>query len=190
MDGFSFGQPPCFGTSGDFIMTKFVRLAALAAATTLAATPALAVDPDQKATATAKVVKPLTLEWNRNLDFGTIIVGALAGTDTVILSQAGTVICGSSGNLTCSGTPTSAQYTVTGSKQVDVRVNTTNSDLTNLTSGGSEKIQFRPTADFTMQLTNNGVPGTPFFLGGAIDITPTTVEGVYEGEVEVTVDYL
>ena len=43
-------------------MTKFVRLTAAVAALTLAATPAFAapVQPDKQATATARVIKPLT----------------------------------------------------------------------------------------------------------------------------------
>ena len=61
-------------------MTKFLRMPSLAAATALAVTaaPALAVGPNQNATATARIVKPLTLTWVRDLDLGTIVLsGAL-----------------------------------------------------------------------------------------------------------------
>ena len=73
-------------------MTKFVRLAALAAAATLVATPAVAapVAASPKAKATAKIVKPLTLVAQRDLDFGTIVVGlAVGGTRTITVSAAG-----------------------------------------------------------------------------------------------------
>ena len=56
-------------------------LAATAAVVVLAATPALAVGPLQNATGTARIVKPLTLAWQQDLDLGTIILnsGAWAG---------------------------------------------------------------------------------------------------------------
>ena len=38
-------------------------------------------------------------------------------------------------------------------------------------------------------LTNSGAPGTNFNVGGQITILPTTAEGVYSGNMDVTVDY-
>ena len=54
-------------------MNKYLRMTSLAATVatlTMTATPALAVGPNQNATATARVVKPLTLTWVRDLDLG------------------------------------------------------------------------------------------------------------------------
>lgn len=173
-------------------MKNFARLAAAAAAATLFAAPALAVPADPVAKAHAKIMKPLTLEGQRDLDFGIIVVGALTGPDTVTVSNASTAVrgCGTSGFLTCSGTAASAQYEVHGTNNATVRVDTDPSDLTNMTSGLSETIQFTPTADFNLTLTN-GSPtnGTVFYLGGQITIDPATVDGRYEGDIEVTVDY-
>ena len=173
-------------------MKNFARLAAVAAAATLFAAPAYAVPADPVAKAHAKIMKPLSFKGQRDLDFGIIVVGALTGPDTVTVSNAATAVrgCGTSGLLTCSGTPVSAQYEVHGTNNATVRVDTDPSDLENKTSGGLEKIVFTPDADFTLTLTNSSpTNGTVFYLGGAITITPTTVDGRYEGDIEVTVDY-
>jgi len=173
-------------------MTKFVRLAALAAAATLVATPALAapVAASPKAKASAKIVKPLTLEAKRNLDFGTIVNGLpLGGTRTITVSNAGVRGGCDATVVVCSGTPTSAQYQVTGTNNMTVNVDTTGSNLTNTTSGGNETLPFAPDADFTLPLGNSGASGVLFTLGGAITIADTTVGGLYVGDIEVTVDY-
>lgn len=173
-------------------MKNFARLAAVAAAATAIAAPAAAIPADPVAKAHAKIVKPLTLSGERDLDFGIIVVGALTGPDTVTISNDATTtrVCGSSGFLTCSGTPASAEYLITGTNNAQVRVDTDPSDLENKTSGGFEKIVFTPTADFNLTLSSSGSSGDLFYLGGAITITPTTVDGRYEGDIEVTVDYM
>lgn len=172
-------------------MIKFARLAAIAAVATIVATPAFAapVAADPKATATARILRPLTLSRVRDLNFGTIVVGAIAGAETVSVSQAGAIGCGSSGNLTCSGTVQSAQYNVRGTNNMQVNITAVASNLTNSTSGGSETLVFTPSAPASLVLTNSGAPGSNFNVGGSISVTPTTVDGLYSGDIEVTVDY-
>lgn len=171
-------------------MTKFVRLAAVAAALTIVATPALAapVSASPKAKATAKIVRPLTLTALRNLDFGTIVVGTITGTQTVAVSQGGALTCGTAG-LTCSGTVSSAQYNVTGTNNLVVNIAATASNLTNSSSGGNETLVFTPSAPATLLLTNSGGTGTTFTVGGSIGIVSSTVDGLYSGDIDVTVDY-
>jgi hypothetical protein len=181
-----------FASVGILIMTKFGRLAALAAAATLVATPALAapVGATPKAKASAKIVKPLTLVAQRDLDFGTIVNGlAVGGTRTITVSNAGVRGGCDATVVVCSGTVASAQYKVTGTNNITVNVDTTGSNLTNTTSGGNETIAFTPDADFTLALGNSGASGLLFTLGGAITIADTTVGGLYVGDIEVTVDY-
>lgn len=171
-------------------MTKFARLATLAAVASFVATPAFAVPvaASPKAKATAKIVKPLTLTAQQNLDFGTIIVGSLASPQTVSLSGAN-ALSGCTGALTCQGSTSAAVYKVTGTNNITVNVSATASNLTNTTSGGSQLLAFTPSAPATVALGNSGAAGVLFNVGGSISITPTTVDGLYVGDIDVTVDY-
>lgn len=192
VDGFSFGQPPYFGTSGDFIMTKFVRLAALAAATTLAATPALAVPPGQQvpgdpvATATARIIKPLLLEAEENLDFGASIT--VYGPGTIEITPTGGTTCGPAAEMTCDFTGAQpARYRVKGANNSTVTINASPSTLTSL---GGDMLAFTPTAEFASILLNNsGSVGSTFRVGGEITVDEDTPEGVYVGDMDVTVNY-
>lgn len=172
-------------------MKKIVRIAALAAATTLVAAPAVAapVAASPAAKAKARIIKPLTLTATQDLDFGTIVLGDLSGgPESVAIDQAGAVTCGA-GNLTCSGAPQAAEYRVTGTNNLDVTVAASVSNLTNTTSGGSELLAFTPDAPATVNLGNSGVVGKLFNVGGSITIDSATVDGVYQGDMDVTVDY-
>lgn len=178
-----------FEPVGIIIMTKFVRLAALAAAAvTLVATPAVAapVGADPKANARVRILKPLTLTATRNLDFGTIVVGTVVGTQTVALSQAGVLSGCNTNGLTCSGTVASAQYNVRGTNNAQVNIFAVASNLTN---AASDVLVFTPDAPANITLTSSGAPGDNFTVGGSIDLVTATPEGLYVGDIEVTVDY-
>jgi hypothetical protein len=136
------------------------------------------------APAKVNVVKPLVFTSKQNLDFGTILLGAV-GTSTVSLSMAGVLTCGS--GLTCSGTPLPAIFNVQGSNGQVVRITAVASDLTNSTDGS--KLLFTPVAPASVTLTNSGAPGKDFNLGGSIAIPSTTTDGTYSGNIEVTADY-
>lgn len=173
-------------------MTKLLRntcLAASVVASALVATPAVAapVGAATPATARARIVRPLLLTATRNLDFGTITLGTVAaGGEAVSMNQAGVVTCGS-GGLTCSGTPVSASYNVQGTNNQVVVITAVASPLTNANDGTT--LSFSPNAPASVTLTNSGAPGTNFNVGGSITIVPATTDGVYSGNINVTVDY-
>jgi len=173
-------------------MTKFVRLAALAAAATFVAAPALAapVAADPTAKARARIVKPLTLTQVEDLDFGTIVVGLpVGGTRVIAIDQAGARTGCDPTVVVCSGSPQAAEYTITGTNQMTVRVLASDSTLTNLTSGGNETLAFTIDAPLTVPLGNSGAAGVNFTVGGEITVAESTVGGDYEGDLDVTVDY-
>ena len=140
-------------------MKKFLVAAGAAAlaltATSAAAAPVAASTP---ATANAKIYKPLVLTANRNLDFGTIVMGTVAaGGENVSLTAAGAFTCGA-GNLTCSGTPATAQYNVQGSNNAVVRILVAASTLSN-GSGGTVALTTHAPVTASVTLTNTGAPG-------------------------------
>ena len=170
-------------------MIKFARLAALAAATLVAA-PALAAPvgvTGQVPTASVRIVKPLTLTRVRDLNFGTIVVGTVTGTQTVGVTDAGVLTGCNTNGVTCQNNGVqSARYNVTGTNNQLVNIAASNVNLTS----GSNTLVFTPNwATNTVTLTSSGAPGNNFDLGGSIDLTSATVEGLYTGNLIVTVDY-
>jgi hypothetical protein len=172
-------------------MNKLLRMSSLAAtvaALTLTATPALAVGPNQNATATARVVKPLTLTWVRDLDLGTIVLsgaGAWSGAN-VGISRTGAFSCTNS-NVTCSGANQTAQYKVTGTNNQVVTITAPNVTLTEPVS--SATLLMTVDSPGTVNLGNSGTTGLTFDLGGQITVASTTPDGTYSGTFNVTVNY-
>ena len=167
-----------------------LRTTAAFVALALTATPAFAapVGPNQNATATARIVKPLTLTWVQNLNLGTILLsgpGAWGGA-VVGVSQAGVLSCADP-NVTCSGAVQAARYNVRGTNNQVVTVIKNLSDLTNANDG--TKLTLTPVGQNTVTLTSSGSPGNDFNLGGSITVASTTGDGVYSGTFNVTVDY-
>lgn len=174
-------------------MTNFLRLTSAAAALALTASPALAasptVNPDKQATATARVVKPLTLTWVQDLDLGTILQSG-AGTWTgaaVGISRAGVSSC-TNGNVVCSGTMQVAKYHVTGTNNQTVQVNASNVTLVNQLDS-TKSLLLTTDSPGTIVLPNSGTSGTDFALGGTISVDSSTLDGTYAGTFAVTVNY-
>ncbi|MEO7239871.1 MAG: DUF4402 domain-containing protein [Sphingomicrobium sp.] len=168
-----------------------LRLTAAVAALALTATPALAAptQPDKQATATARVVKPLTLTWVQDLDLGTILLsgaGAWSGA-AVGVTRAGVFSCPSS-NVTCSGSTQHAKYKVTGTNGQTVQVNSGNVSLVNQLDN-TKTLLMTVDSPGTVSLGNSGTAGLEFGLGGSITVDSTTADGTYLGTFAVTVNY-
>lgn len=167
-------------------MKNILRTAAAVAALTLASTPALAVPATQNATATARIIKPLTLTSVQNLDLGSITLTG-SGATTVGISRGGTFSC-PAGNVTCNGTPQVALYRVTGVNNQSVTVTAGDVVLENQ-ADTSITMMLDVDAPATVNLGNSGNAGTNFPIGGSITVDGTTSEGTYVGDFEVTVNY-
>ena len=175
-------------------MTKLLRttcLVASVAATALAAAPAAAapVGATTPATARARIVKPLTLTAVGQLNFADIVIPAagVAATRTIVVSDTNVRNCaGGAVDVVCSGTTSVPTYTVTGTNREVVRVFAPPQTL-NGSNGGT--LAFRPLAPTTVTLPNSGNTGVSFAIGGEIDIVPATVDGLYTGNIDLTVDY-
>lgn len=170
---------------------KNLLTTAAAAALALIAAPAFAapVGPDQQATATARIVKPLVLTWEQDLDLGTILLsGAGVWTGAVVgIAYDGTFSC-LDANVTCSGSPQTARYNVTGTNNQVITITAPDVTLTNA-NNPLQTLLMTVDSPGTVTLTSSGAPGDDFNLGGSISVDSDTGDGVYTGTFAVTVDY-
>src|SRR5678815_5703295 len=84
-----------FEPVGKLEMKKVLIFAGAASALALTTAPAQAATPTQQATATARIVQPLTIAWAQDLDLGTIVHSATGPyTQTVGITKAGVFSCG------------------------------------------------------------------------------------------------
>lgn len=167
-------------------MSKFLAISGAAAMLALFSTSAAAVSPATQATATARIFKPLTIQFQQNLDFGNLVLagaGAWAG-QVISMDQAG-VLTGCGGNVTCSGAPMPARYKLIGTNNAVVTINCPGFNLT-----GPGTLAFAPNAPATVNLGATGSStGVVFGIGGSITLASTTPDGVYTGNFLVTADY-
>ncbi len=169
-------------------MNNFAKLAVVAAAA-LVATPALAAPVGVTGgsgppTATARIIKPLTLTATGALDFGTIVMNGVTATRTVTLNADTTITCAT--ELVCAANGTVPTYNVTGTQGQLINI-IKNTSVLNGSNGGT--LTLTPVGQADVTLANSGAPGDDFAIGGSIDIAPTTVDGVYTGTLDVEVDY-
>ena len=168
---------------------KTLIKAAVAAtvATGLFAAPAFAAPNTDKAnfTANAKIVKAVTLAKKSDLDFGTITMLSTLTTQTVKVNQDNTTACGGT-DLTCSfPTQAAATFTVTGVPTQALTV--TLAAPTNLNDVNGNLVAFRPSYPSSVTVDTNGTKD--FAIGGEIDVVSATKDGVYKGDLIVTVTY-
>jgi hypothetical protein len=166
-------------------MSKFVKIAALAAV--LAATPAVAAPVSVTGappSASAKIIRPLTLTATGSLDFGTIVMNGVTANRTVTLNANTTITCAT--ELVCAANGTVPTYNVRGTNNQIVNIIKNTSTLSG-SNGGT--LTLTPVGQASVTLTSSGSPGDNFAIGGSITIAPATVDGVYTGTVDVQVDY-
>lgn len=167
-------------------MTKFVKIAALAAVA-LAAAPAVAAPVGVTGTppsASARIIRPLTLTATGSLNFGTIVMNGVTANRTVTLNADTTITCAT--ELVCAANGTVPTYNVRGTQGQTVNIIKNTSTLTG-SNGGS--LTLTPVGAASVLMTNSGAPGENFAIGGSITIGTGTLDGVYTGTVDVQVDY-
>jgi len=114
-----------------------------------------------------------------------VLSGTGPYTDTVGIDQAGTFSCGA--NVTCSGTPVTAQYEATGTldQTLTITVPATLA-LVNQTQAAPD-LTLNVDAPATVVLDGTGY--ALFDIGGDISVSDTTLDGVYQGTFDVEADY-
>lgn len=170
-------------------MKKLLILAAAGAATALTAPAyAQAVSATTQANAHAKIFRPLTIVADRDLDLGTIVLSGVGPyTNAVGIDQVGNFSCGA--DVTCSGATQTAQYTVTGTNMQTVTVNVSPTIAMVNQTQASADLTLSVDAPATVALGASGNAGVQFDIGGSIDVSDTTDDGVYLGVFDVSVEY-
>ncbi|HYI43075.1 MAG TPA: DUF4402 domain-containing protein [Sphingomicrobium sp.] len=174
-------------------MKKLLVSAGALAALAVTATPAHAVPASTDATATVRVLRALQLAAEEDLDLQTIVLSGPAGfSATVGVNQAGVADCdGGSGDVTCSGTMTPATYRVIGANNQMVSINVASTlALDNTSDPAAPDLILDVDAPDEIDLGDDGAStGVTFNIGGSVDVTDTTADGVYVGEFAVEADY-
>jgi hypothetical protein len=171
-------------------MKKVLIIAGALTALAITSAPANAapVPATTNANAHARIFRPLTLTSTRDLDLGTIVLsGTGPYTDTVGIDQLGAFSCGA--NVTCSGTTQTAQYNVTGTNNQSVTITVSPTIAMVNQSVVSPDLTLTVDAPATVALGASGNAGVVFDIGGSIDVSDTTSEGVYQGTFDVSADY-
>ncbi len=162
----------------NFGMKRALLGAAIAA---LAMNASAAHAASASGTATAKILRQITLAKTSDLQYATIISGAAAS--TVGVSTAGAVSCGA--NLTCTGTTTAANFNVQGTNGAVVLVGGDSSVTLNGSLGGTMSSTLTYSApNITLSAT-----GGSFQVGGTLSVGANQASGDYSGTFNVTANY-
>src|SRR5436189_96617 len=132
-------------------MKRLLGIAGLAGVLMISGTAAAAVSPATQATATARIFRPLTIQFQQNLDFGNLVLsgGAWAG-QVISMDQAG-ALTGCGANVSCSGAPAPARYKLIGTNNAIVTISCPAFNLT-----GPGTLPFTPNAPATVNLGATG----------------------------------
>ena len=162
----------------NFGMKRALLGAAIAA---LAMNASAAHAASASGTATAKILRQITLAKTSDLQYATIISGAAAS--TVGVSTAGAVSCGA--NLTCTGTTTAANFNVQGTNGAVVLVGGDSSVTLNGSLGGT----MSSTLTYSAPNITLGTTGGSFQVGGTLSVGANQASGDYSGTFNVTANY-
>ena len=162
-----------------------ILLSASAVACVAAPAAAAPVGPtDKNASAKVTVLRPLQLKFGQDLDLGTVALGAGTFTTTIGIDKTGVWTCDAT-KVTCTGTHQVAKYNVVGTNNRVVNVFSSNVSLSN----GSSNLTLAVDAPTSVSLGASGNAGVDFAIGGSITLSNSTVDGIYSGQFNVTVDY-
>lgn len=163
-------------------------LSALAGLPFAAPSSALAATPAKQSAAAAIVLKPLSLIKKTNMDFGTLIASAVAGTATI--DPATGAVTTSGGVLRASSTTSAGIFMGAGSRNAPYQIRIPKNPITLTRSGGTETMTV---STWTLDGPTNRMIGAneafQFGVGGQLTVAANQVPGTYVGTFDVTVHY-
>ena len=176
-----------------------LTLAALAASVAVAS-PAFAAPATVTTNATAKgtVLLPLTLTKSTDLDFGTVVASAAAGTVAISADDGSrTVTGGVTGVPSFPGGRALFQGAGSASQQVVLTLNAATTlvsggntiTVTNMTFDTGAASATNASGNLATTRTINGTGAFSIGVGGLFQIAANQANGVYTGTFSVTADY-
>ena len=170
-----------------FRVARFPTLAAVLALSLPATSEAAPIAASPKAKGSAQVLRPLSLQRQADLDFA--LLGVTSGGTATVNPITGQMIV-SSGLLHLGGTPSPARYVGAASKQTVVNIRVPNQPVLITRVGGTETLSVGSfTLDGQDKRTLAQAQSFSFAVGARITVPAGTVDGIYSGEIDVTVQY-
>jgi hypothetical protein len=164
-----------------------VSLAGLVLMSLPAAGRAAPVAASPKAEASVMLIKPLSLVRINDMDFATL--GVTTG-GTATIDPIGGTMTVTGGLLHLGGAPSPARYAGSALKKTVVNIRVPKQPVLIRRMGGSETLSV---SNFTLDgQDKRNLADTTYFtfaVGARITVPAGTVEGVYSGDIDVTVQY-
>jgi len=148
------------------------------------------------------VLAPGSIENVTDMDFGQILPGTGGG--AVTMSAAASPTCSVSGTVIHSGTCRSARFSIRGIRHQRVRIRVTNGGSVILTGPGGATMTLNSISILPVGMTSvNGGNGwnlgnyridtvsgiTDFYLGGRLNVGGTQAPGVYNGTLNLQIQF-
>lgn len=166
-----------------------IAFASIATALLLAAaSPAFAVTPVRESSADAIVLKPLSLLKKKDMDFGTLIAAATAGTATIDPATGAVTTTG--GVTAVTSTTSAAIFVGAGSKNAPFQIRLPTNPITLTRSGGTETMTVSTwTTDGPTTRRVAANEAFQFGIGAQLAVAANQAPGTYVGTFDVTVHY-
>ena len=168
-------------------VVRFTAIFSLLALTLPISAGAAPVSASPKAKSQVSIVKPLTLQRLNDMDFATL--GVTTGGTATIDPLSGSMSV-SGGLIPLMGTPSPARYTGAATKNTVVNIRVPKQPVLITRVGGTETLSV---SNFTLDgqdkrtLAQSG--SFTFAVGADITVPAGTVDGLYTGEIDVTIQY-
>ena len=168
-------------------VVRFTALSSLLALSLSAAGVAAPVRASPKAKGQVTLVKPLTLQRLNDMDFATLGV-TTGGTATIDPISGALSVTG--GLVPLGGTPSPARYAGAATKNTVVNIKVPKQPILITRVGGTETLSV---SNFTLDGQDKRAlaqaQSFTFAVGAKITVPAGTVDGLYTGEIDVTIQY-
>jgi hypothetical protein len=169
-----------------FRAVRFLAPACLACLSLTATAVAAPVRANPKANGQVSLVKPLTLQRQADMDFGSLAV-TTGGTATIDPRTGQMTLTG--GLTQVGGQPSPARYIGAADRLSLIVIRNLTPSISLQRLGGTETLTLN---GFTLDGPSIRIVGTrpfEFAVGGRLTVPAGTVDGLYTGEINITAEY-